>query len=333
VIDPALQTLCLPFEYGSLKRPQGDTLFLRARMGLALHGFDPAHLLWEQSFRPLAAELERFCAPRAFDPDARFALVMALPPRQREESRALIARALQHVAPGGTLLLSALNDEGARSVEADLRKLTNGVEVISKNHCRVVWAKPTVIDTALLLNWLELDAPRPILEGRLMSRPGLFAWDRIDAASQLLVDHLPPDLHGDIADLGAGSGFIAKEILARYPSVTRLDLYEAEQRALDLARLNLKDDPRAQFFWTDVSWGLEASYDAIVSNPPFHLGRADSPALGLSFIEVCAQALKTGGKLYLVANRHLPYESAFRSFSAHTIIHQAHGYKVIRALK
>jgi 16S rRNA (guanine1207-N2)-methyltransferase len=44
-------------------------------------------------------------------------------------------------------------------------------------------------------------------------------------------------------------------------------------------------------------------------NPPFHEGRAADPALGQAFIEAAAKALRSGGRLFLVANRGLPYEA------------------------
>jgi 16S rRNA (guanine1207-N2)-methyltransferase len=43
-------------------------------------------------------------------------------------------------------------------------------------------------------------------------------------------------------------------------------------------------------------------------NPPFHAGRAAEPAIGQGMILAACRALKPGGRLYLVANRHLPYE-------------------------
>ena len=88
-------------------------------------------------------------------------------------------------------------------------------------------------DQALIAKWAALDAPRPILDGRFSSRPGVFAWDRIDPASALLAEHLPADLAGKGADLGAGYGYLSAEILSRCAKVSALDLYEAEARALD----------------------------------------------------------------------------------------------------
>src|SRR3546814_3736999 len=64
------------------------------------------------------------------------------------------------------------------------------------------------------------------------------------------------------------------------------------------------------FHWHDVTAGLAQRFDVIVTNPPFHAqGNAARPDIGRRFIAVAAEALKPGGRLWLVANRHLPYES------------------------
>jgi len=47
-------------------------------------------------------------------------------------------------------------------------------------------------------------------------------------------------------------------------------------------------------------------------NPPFHTGRAAEPSLGRAFIAAASRMLAPHGKLWMVANRHLPYEQALR---------------------
>ena len=84
--------------------------------------------------------------------------------------------------------------------------------------------------------------------------------------------------------------------------------------------------------WHDVTLGLPERYDAIVSNPPFHQGRADLPQLGQAFIASAADALYANGPLLLVANRHLPYESLLRArFGEVRALDERDGYKVIMA--
>lgn len=107
--------------------------------------------------------------------------------------------------------------------EADLRQLTGLAGSLTKYHCRTYWSAPLPADTdaALQARWAALDAPRKILDGRFVSRPGVFAWDRIDPASALLVEHLPTTLAGHGADLGAGFGYLSAEVLARCPRSPR----------------------------------------------------------------------------------------------------------------
>jgi 16S rRNA (guanine1207-N2)-methyltransferase len=340
--DPALETLFLPFAEGRLDWPsEGATaMFLRARDGWPLHQQPLPGLVCEQTFKPEADALSQAgFAVNVGDAQKTYDLVLILPPRQRDEARALLARAVAMVKPGGRVVVSQSNDEGARSSEADLAKLTGDVASMSKNKCRVVWtASLARLDAPLIADWQQLDAVRPIADGRFVSRPGIFAWDRIDVASTLLAQHLPASLSGRAADLGAGFGYLSAELLTRCPGVTTLDVYEAENRALELARVNLKQyESRAKldYRWHDVSIGLPDEYDVIVTNPPFHAQRGiDRPDIGKRFIAVAADSLRPGGKLWLVANRHLPYELVLsENFESVRTVVQQHGYKIIAAVR
>ena len=340
--DSALETLLLPLIDGPLSWPdQGGALFLRARDGWPLHQRALAGLVCEQTFKSEADALQRSGMTLVnADNDRRYPLVLVLPPRQREEARALYARAIARTQPGGRVLACLRNEEGAKSGEADLARLAGPVGSLSKHKCRAFWTAPLTgpADTALFEEWLQLDAPRPIADGRFLSRPGVFAWDRIDAASALLAAHLPRDLRGAAADLGAGYGYLSSELLARCADITSVDLYEAEQRALELAPRNLAEQAERltlAFHWHDVTAGLDKRFDVIVSNPPFHAqGRADRPDIGRRFIAVAAAALKPSGQLWLVANRHLPYESELAThFASVRTVAQENGFKVIGAVK
>ena len=337
--DPALDALMLPFANGQLPWPgSGRALFLRARSGAALHAYAPRTLVCEQSFRPEHDALARAgFSVRTSGEDA-FPLVLLLPPRQRDEARALLAQALSRALPGACLVAAMPNDAGARSGQADFEALLGPATVLSKHKCRVFRAGTDRADAALAEAWRGLDAPRPILGGRYRSRPGIFAWDRVDRASALLARHLPPTLSGHGADLGAGWGYLSAQVLERCAGVTALDVVEAEQRALDCARANLAGDSARvalEFLWHDVTAGLPARYDFIVSNPPFHALRGEPrPEIGRAFIAAAADALRPGGTLWLVANRQLPYEEVLGArFTQLRDVAQEGGFKVITAVK
>lgn len=342
----ALETLLLPFATGDLAWPgTAPVRFLGAREGWPLRQFPLQHLICEQPFKPLADALVHAgltvaapdTAPTMQGPDA---LVLALLPRQREQARALLARAVARATPGGRVVACVPNNEGAKAAQADLARLVGAVDARTKNHCRVFWTPSlaAIHDASLLDAWRMLDAPRPILDGSIVSRPGVFAWDRIDTASALLAEHLPCDLAGHGADLGAGWGHLAREVLRRNPRIASLDLFEADMRALALAQVNLAPYAATTllaFHWHDVCAGLPRRYDFIVTNPPFHAATRDArPDIGRGFIAAAAAALQPRGRLWLVANRHLPYEQTLSAGFARVTTHaQRDGFKIIEAVK
>ena len=105
----------------------------------------------------------------------------------------------------------------------------------------------------------------------------------------------------------AGPGYVYAErpeaIAARYgfDRVARLGSNEnpfgPSPRALDAARVNVTD-PRAAFRWADVRALPRggAEFDAVVSNPPFHQGRAAEPELGAGFIAALALLLSIASR-------------------------------------
>lgn len=344
--DPVLETLLLPISNGTL--PLADkarVLFLRARMGSELKELSGSDLTCVQSFAPDRDKLENAGHQVIADVTdaegaAGYDFVLLLPTRQKQEARALLAQAIQHVRDGGVVLSCASNTEGAKAHESDMKQLAGLSGSLSKNKCRVFWATvdKSALDDNKVSEWAALDAERPVLDGAYVSRPGIFAWDRIDTASALLAQTLPDTLAGRGADLGAGFGFLTRHVLENCPKVAGMDLYEAEKRALDLARQNLNGFSSTKTLngiWSDVTRGIESPYDFIVSNPPFHQGgKADRTDVGQGFIRSASRGLRSGGTLYLVANRHMPYEDTLKEcFGSFDMLADEGGYKVLKAIK
>lgn len=311
-MNAALETLMLAFSAdGGLAVP-GRALFIGAEPHPALKAW--SDLTGWQPLRPLAAAWERAGFPRADElPEGKWPLVLVLPGKSRDEALAWFAMARDRLEPGGKLLVAMPNTAGAGRFEKELSKATGRIVSIQKHKCRAFHAtEDGTWNVALFSEWRTLGEPREI--SGFTVQAGIFSSDHVDPGSQLLADHLPAHLRGKVADLGAGWGFLSDAVLKRCAGIERLDLFEADARALSCARKNLASHEREiTFHWHDVTTGLPDVYDAIVMNPPFHTGQTTDVDLGRAFLKVSATSLKRGGKLLLVANRQLPYEAALEA--------------------
>ena len=304
-MNPALETLMLAFSSeGGIPVP-GRCLFLGAEAHPLLKSW--RDLTAVQPHKPLADTWRRagFAAP-VESAEGRWPVVLLLPGKSRDEILASFALARDHLEPGGTLVAALPNttDDGT-------------------------W------NEALFEQWRTLGEPRAIPGTSHTTRAGIFSHGEIDAGSQFLVAHLPADLRGKVADLGAGWGYLSAEALRLAPGIQRIHLFESDARALACARTNLAEwGDRPVFSWHDVTTGLPGHYDVILTNPPFHSGRDTDVDLGRAFVTSAARALGRTGRLYLVANRQLPYEAVLKAEGlGYERLAEDKTYKVILARK
>lgn len=229
-----------------------------------------------------------------------FAAAIVFLPRSRAAARDAVAAAAARVHPGGPVWVDGQKTDGIDAMLKDIRARTAVSAPVAKAHGKIFWFAAG----AELAGWHAQDLhPAP----GFVTRPGVFSAERVDPGSALLAAALPARLPALVADLGAGWGWLAAEALKR-EGVAELHLVEADHAALACARRNLAD-PRARFHWADATrFRPAAPVDAVVMNPPFHTGRAADPSLGAAFITAAAGMLGPAGRLWMVANRHLPYE-------------------------
>ena len=309
----ALETLFYPFVSGELE-PVGNgrrALFLGAEPGFQLpDGFD-ASLHIVQGFRPHFRALQRSgleVTPQAGGDGYDAALVLS--GRHRGENELCIADAIARTRPGGLIVVAGGKDDGIASLRKRMADMVAIDGHLPKYHGIVFWFRRPE-DAEATAGTLREGAKTDLVEGRFRTAPGMFSHDRIDAGSKLLAENLPDHLSGRVADFCAGWGYLASEVAGRFPNVKTLNLYEADFASLEAARANLAEvkSPPLRFFWHDLAGEPVAErYDAIVMNPPFHLGRRAEPELGQAIIRTAISSLKSGGRLFLVANRQLPYE-------------------------
>lgn len=331
----ALRTLLHPFETGALPHAGKGSrvLFLGAEPGFGLpDGFDAAlHMV--QGFRPSFRALE--LAGHEIAPQAEgdgFDAALVLVGRHRGQNELRVAEALERTLSGGLIVVAGGKDDGIASLRKSIVDLVSLDGSLPKHHGIAFWLRqPGDIQAATAL---RTSNPNALIEGRFRTAPGMFSFEKIDEGSRFLVAHLPGDLRGDVADFCAGWGYLSADLVDRYPDISRLDLYEADFQSLEAARVNVGGaSVQLGFHWLDLlAEPLQHQYDAIVMNPPFHRGRAAEPDIGSGMIRAAARALRPGGRLVMVANRQLPYETALAAaFSRHTELARNGGFKVLMA--
>ncbi|MGJ8626098.1 MAG: class I SAM-dependent methyltransferase [Sulfitobacter sp.] len=234
----------------------------------------------------------------------RFAATIVCLPRAKVEARALIAEAC--AVSDGLVVIDGQKTDGVDSILKEMRARVTVNGPISKAHGKMFWISAPAADC--FADWVTAPAKT---DGGFWTAPGVFSADGVDLASALLVDALPGKISGEVADLGAGWGFLSAHLLTR-PKVKTLHMVEAGHMALECARRNVTDE-RARYYWEDVTaWQPPHRMDVVVMNPPFHAGRAAEPQIGQAFVATAARILAGSGELWMVANRHLPYEAELK---------------------
>ncbi len=163
---------------------------------------------------------------------------------------------------------------------------------------------------------------------------GVFSAENIDTASRFLIDHIKlDDTDKRILDLGSGNGILAVAMRAQKKDCD-IHLMDDSFLAIESAKLNLTDE-RTHFHFNDTLDEFEDDFfDRIVSNPPFHFEYENNIEVALGLFNQARRCLKDGGRLQVVANRHLNYKTHLRKlFDKTTNIAQNEKFVIYECMK
>ncbi|MFP4263542.1 MAG: methyltransferase [Halomonas sp.] len=173
----------------------------------------------------------------------------------------------------------------------------------------------------------------------LVSHPGVFGHGKLDDGTRLLIETLseagraPGGLAGEVLDLGCGDGILAAWLARRGARVTAVDVntFAVEATRRSLAANELTGEAQESDVYSALG---ERTFDAIVSNPPFHQERAIDYGPAARLIEAAPAHLRPGGALVIVANAFLPYPDRLeRAFGGFEILADDRRFRVYRAVR
>jgi 16S rRNA (guanine1207-N2)-methyltransferase len=221
---------------------------------------------------------------------------------------------------GGRLYVAGAKDRGILSQAKRMQELFGNVETltISKGQRVLCSEKRTPFTKAQL--------PAASLP--------VFADNKLDEGTRLLLDVLEVLPEDNALDLGSGAGFIGVHMASR-ATQGHVTMVDASLAAVAASQQACK---RQGLTNVEVlaSNGVRAiqkrRFDLVATNPPFHQGGIQTREIAERFMRETARILEPQGRFYLVANRFLKYEPTLEACFRHvTEVGGNTRYKVLRA--
>lgn len=262
-------------------------------------------------------------------------------PKGRELLRLLMWRFAHALKPDARLYIAGANNAGAKSAIKDAGILLgHAVTLDYKARQRVGMAIRRNEPPVYPRKWGEMppDTPQPITFDtprgavQLATMPGVFSWQKLDEGTRFLLANITiRNSEAVILDLGCGIGVIG---LSLAPTVDTVALLDDNLLALFCAEFGASQNgfTHVRVRASDVYSALDDGehYDLIVCNPPFHRGIDVTYGVTQRIISEARQHLNPGGRLVIVANAFLPYESLFEvHFTDWHEIARDNRYKII----
>jgi 16S rRNA (guanine1207-N2)-methyltransferase len=244
-------------------------------------------------------------------------------PPNRTLARRWLATAFAALREGGILYVGGANDIGIQPLIADAHALFGRAgQLVNKRRSRVAsaiktgqvpqadWAHTPGIEPG---SYVVFEAELGGEQLTLHSLPGVFSYDRVDAGTRLLLEHLGRAAGARVLDLGCGYGAIGLQV-ARM-GAAQVDMVDANIYAVAAAQrtINAYGLTNARAVAADVrDASFKRGYDLVVTNPPFHQGKVVDYDVAYEFIRYARDVIAPRGRFVLVTNNFIRYDAALR---------------------
>ncbi|MFH9063504.1 methyltransferase [Streptomyces coeruleorubidus] len=172
----------------------------------------------------------------------------------------------------------------------------------------------------------------------VVNHAGVFCADRLDIGTRFFLEHLPGGGDGRrVVDLGCGNGVVGTAVALSDPAAEVLFVDESFQ-AVASAEATYKANGvpgHAEFRVGDGLAGVPSdSVDLVLNNPPFHSHQATTDATAWRMFTGARRALRPGGELWVIGNRHLGYHVKLRKlFGNSRLVASDPKFVVLKAVK
>jgi 16S rRNA (guanine1207-N2)-methyltransferase len=282
-----------------------------------------------------------------FPPDLSVDVCIIRIPHEKVAILQLLRDAFTILKEGGRCYLAGATTEGIKSAARILERQFGSAEVLATGSGHRVVRAHRNAGEASLIDELSSPALAPdafrvlevVLRGephQLHTRPGVFSWEHLDEATEMLARRMEVGVGESVLDLGCGSGALGL-VASRLSAGAPLRMVDADVEAVRSARRSAEaaNIDNYDVRTSDIAAAVaDERFDVVVTNPPFHVGKSTDLDLPRQFILDSWEVLNPGGRLFLVANRTLPYERLIeKKFGAVEMLEDGRRFKVLSATK
>lgn len=242
-------------------------------------------------------------------------IVLLKLPHNHSYLQYILQQLAQVTGPDTVVLASAKAKDISRNVLALFStQLGDATASLTVKKCRLIDCR---VHPHPVANTVEFPMRWPLEHSpyTLVNHANVFSREKLDQGARFFLQHLPKaDAGARVIDLGCGNGVLGLQMLALQPDMSMLFCDESYM-AVGSAQLTITENlpqqlQNCEFIADDcLNQQPDRSADIIVCNPPFHQQHAVTSHIASQMFVDAKRVLMQGGRLRIVANRHLGYQT------------------------